>query len=422
MIPIKNQLNWKEFNGIDWLVSILLSLSITPLLIIKGATGLFGTILLLVALLFLLKNGTSLSHLRNKKDFYWVCLSLSAPFLALLFAQLIRSDINIKSYDGPIRLIFAIPLFLLIVSRTVNFVNILRWIIPASTIILFFYALIHEQIKGLNLFSGLRLTFQHIDPIIMGNYALLLAFFNLFLIRKELLAWRRTLLIIGFISGATISVLSQSRGGWIAAPILTIIWAILNRSLFSKKYLLISLALAGLLPIAAYFYIDLIAYRIDVGLQEIISWFNGTSKETSLGIRLSMWKLSTYLFSLNPLSGYGDKNFDPSFLANQTLLSIGSRGGVDTLYCCGPHNEFFANLLRSGIFGLASYFLIYFLPLVLFIKSIKYKPEDLAPKLGVCLIVSMLIMGIGNEMLSLKFTYVFYAIILSILLGQSLKK
>lgn len=405
------------------IVEFLIFLSIIPLLLLKGVAAIFGTTLFVYAFFLCIKYNFSIS-LRPRKNIYLIYFFFLSPLIAILLSQIIRGDFEIRAYDGPLRFILAIPLFIYINNKNFDFIKVISWALPISIIIIYVVSLIPLSHFGMPIFSNdSRLTVKHLDPIIFGNYSIIFAFCCLFLITVETNKNHLLFLILGFILGVTLSIQSQSRAGWIAGIFLLKILIILNWKLFKSHILISSVIIITLITSITFTLItdNLVSSRINVAITEIQLWFNNPHIYTSTGTRLSMWKLSGYLFSINPLSGYGDKNFDPSFLTNQTFLAIGSQGGVETIYCCGPHNELLGHILRSGVFGLIAYLCTYGIPLYFFIKSMKHPEVKQASMLGICLIAGMSISGLSSEMLSLKFTFTFYALIISILVGNCLK-
>ncbi len=407
------------------LIKALIILSIVPLLAFKGIAAIFGSALFLITLFLWLKNYNDF-ELPVRQDKVLLFLFFSSPVLAILITQLLRQDLNIGAFDGPIRFIFAVPLFIYILNNKFDFAKIITWSISISLILLLIYVLAFDQTRDgqlLSIAKGHRLTVQHLDPIIFGNYSIILAFCCLISVNGRTSKSMFLLLMSGFMCGVTLSILSQSRSGWIAGFFMLLIFISVNFT-FLKSHYKISLSILFILFLGLFTTLstnNIVSTRFYTALNEIYLWFKNPEIYTSTGTRLSMWKLGSYLFSLNPFHGYGDKSFDPSFLTNEVFLTIGKQGGVETIYCCGPHNELLGHMLRSGLFGIAAFISIFFVPLYFFLKFRSASEKSQSAVIGICFISGMLITGLSSEMLSLKFTFTFYALIVSILLGQCLR-
>lgn len=128
-----------------------------------------------------------------------------------------------------------------------------------------------------------------------------------------------------------------------------------------------------------------------------------------------MLKIGLELASLKPFLGYGNLNDFSSFIDTSTL-SIIEREALAMIGCCGPHNEAIGNLLRAGLFGVFSYLALYLIPFVIFLNH-----KDIqASVMGAMVVIGLFISGFFTEMLGLKISYTFYAIITSGMLATVL--
>lgn len=347
---------------------------------------------------------------------------LSFPTLSILVSQMLGRGWNWSEYDGPIRLLLCIPLYYVLKKANYNLTNSLQAPLSASILfVLLIIAVVPQTRDGYTvqlLSTSTRLTLSHIDAIVFGNLvATLTMLLVVFFLRKQSFIKLVTVGVIIFI-GIAMVILSQTR-----SSLLIILTSFSVLYFFTGKLKLYHsplhlLALSSTL-ILAYFFIPIIQTRIDQTFHEIYLWFSGINTQTSSGSRISMWLLSWQLFILNPIAGYGDKRFPQSFLDNQDLLQNYGQMAVETIYCCGPHNEFFANLLRAGIWGGVAYITTYALPTFIFCRHlICVNKESVPAKLGLVLTVCFFIGSLTNEMLSLKFIFSFFGIMLTIFLAE----
>ena len=164
-----------------------------------------------------------------------------------------------------------------------------------------------------------------------------------------------------------------------------------------------------------YFFIDSFKIRIDAALTEVMQWQTNSQTTTSTGVRLDMWKMTTHLFSLNPWVGYGEFSTLP-VTKDPYILSFANAKSIKTILCCGPHNEVAAQSLRSGIFGISALLATYMIPIYIFLRS-RVSQSTL---MGMMLCTGVFICGFATEMLGLKISYTFYAILTSGLIATTL--
>lgn len=148
---------------------------------------------------------------------------------------------------------------------------------------------------------------------------------------------------------------SQSRGLWLAL-IIVIIALTIKTILNNKKitYLLIPLMLAS--GIAYYVSHEKISQRIHQTTIEVEQIMNG-NLDTSIGLRLQMWKAALILSQESPLIGLGDahKTYKEE-LAQQKIIS------PSVVNFTHYHNQFLSDLVKYGIIGLALLLLSIILP------------------------------------------------------------
>jgi O-antigen ligase len=178
------------------------------------------------------------------------------------------------------------------------------------------------------------------------------------------------------------------------------------------------LAILGL-----YFFIDFFHARVNSIYYEISSWMNKTNTETSAGSRLSFWQMSWILFKQNPFCGYGDLGYQSQLLMPQ-IQSAFSQEAISLMRSVGPHNEYLANMVRSGIFGFIAVSLQFFVPGVVFIRGLKSSIHGVksASAMGLCLVMGMMITSLSQEVLTLKYTNSFYGLMIAALCASVLWK
>jgi O-antigen ligase len=128
-----------------------------------------------------------------------------------------------------------------------------------------------------------------------------------------------------------------------------------------------------------------------------------------------MWKMTAHLFSLNPWVGYGEFSTLP-VTKDPYILSFADAESIMTIQCCGPHNEIAAQTLRSGVFGISALLATYMIPMYIFLRS----KMNQSTVMGMMLCTGVFVCGFATEMLGLKISYTFYAILTSGLIATTL--
>lgn len=398
----------------DRLLIILLTLIPFLFMTIKGGLGLEFLLILVLGLFLLWSDPDSKKKIAGM-DHRWLMLAaLALPILGVLIGEAFRMGFQPRNYDGPSRMLLAIPILLVVFARRIDYARILAITLPPALVVTWIYAAATQGPR-----FGDRLTVTYSDPILWGGFAMVHGFICLFSIRTGDSTLRKCYLYAGLATGIAMSVISQSRGGWIAAMALSCIWLWINRKSF-KFYQLALAILALILSLTlAYFAVDIVHLRINEVFVEAGNWMSGSKADTSTGLRLTFWKMGLYLFSQRPFAGYGDHGLLP-YLNDPYLLSFASAEAVSMIQNAGPHNEFIADLLRSGVFGFFSYAGKYFIPLYVFVKIYaKNDGKNLAALQGICLVAGCMVSSMSIEVLSYKHVYVYYAATVAALMGSA---
>ncbi len=398
---------------------LMAGVSLFPLLYMtyRGWTNRWLVALFVLALVFSIFRWKLIKTELGDRFSQLLILTLASPFLAILLSQLLRNDININAYDGPLRFLLAGLIFLYLKHKRIDFLYLFQYIAPISLLIavgvIFYYP------ETSNYWGG-RYASYFVDPLTFGGYALVIGFTCLFLlnIKKDTL-FLSALKLMGFACGLFLSIGSGSRSGWMAIPFVLGLWIFINRK-NTKLVINVSLILISALVIAL-FVNESLQQRILSIFQEIFAWMtNRTEKEQgSGGIRLNMWKISIILFLESPFYGYGSvENFkhllnEPMIKNHISEIAISSIGN-------GPHNEILALMLRAGLFGLISGLLLFLAPLYIFIKKLKANSKNISAQVGICFVLCILICSLSIEVFNLKYTTSFYALMLACLGAQAL--
>ena len=258
------------------------------------------------------------------------------------------------------------------------------------------------------------------DAINRGNMGMLFGLISLVaLFAVSGRSWR-VLAFIGFAGGVVLSVLSGSRGGWLALVIslftLTFVFFKFARKMEFRILVFVQLILLfGLILFWDYLPIQ---GRVMQAIHDMQRYADG-SINTSVGYRLELWKVSYYAFLEKPLLGWGWTNFNA---AHQYVMQAGL---VDKTRLFGhPHNQFLLFLVETGLFGMLALLAFLLWPLLVAIRYIRESVEINARVYWAVLMIvvteAMVEFSLTDDSFSQKY-FVFVFLLLSLVVLQFLK-
>ena len=347
------------------LVWLIASLTFTMSLGVYGGYSVPIGALFLFSLvgLFFLDSGLS----KTRQDRYLIYTWCGFTLLIAWFVFL--DGWHSRELDRPARFLLAVPILLVL----------MRLPLPKSPFL--FYGVISGACASLmvalydRFWLGLPRAQGGENAIMFGDTAMMLGFMSCAGLTYFYAKQQRVLCVLsllGVLSGVSASFLSGSRGGWIAAPLIAffIIWQ--SRELFPRKVLiggvgaaLFALALSIAIPQTG------IQQRIHAAFVDLEKYHQGNSN-TSVGLRLDMWKSAFYLAAESPVFGegqYGSRTIREE-LAEKNIIHQNA-ATFDHL-----HNEYLTSLGFQGIVGLVVLLLVYLVPLRLFMKKVRFYSDN----------------------------------------------
>ncbi|HLP97591.1 MAG TPA: O-antigen ligase family protein [Sideroxyarcus sp.] len=401
--------------------AIVIALFLYPvfLLTLHGGMNAMFALLFLIALIHFVR---ARKYARDMLDFPGVgilSLAMASPLIAISLSQAFHADFQARSFDGASRLLLAIPILLVLRKVELKHLGIVQYAFPLGAIGAFFTVMLYAP----NQQHPDSVNTYFLNHIHLGNLSLMLAVLSLLGIhwmRKDP-PWAVLLKLLGCIAGIYVSVRTGTRGGWIALPIFFLVWFYFRNNTQPWRQISLALTLALVTCLAGYFLAQPVRSRIDLIYTDLLAFQHG-DPDTSIGIRLQLWKAALFLFSENPLFGVGADGFKS---AMQAMTSAGritpmaaEFGGAEV------HSEVLAHTVRFGIFGLISTMMVYFVPLFLFMKFAKtnLQPQRTAAIMGVVLVAGFLVFGLTVEILNLKMTIAFFGLTLAVLFAIATNK
>ncbi len=338
-------------------------------------------------------------------------LAMLLPTVAVLANQVSLGTIEPREFDGPARFLLAPVLYLALVNTRVNLAAALELAFPVGAISAFLTATLTPPVWG-------RAVSYFLDAIHFGDFALLFGFLSLFSINWYRLdsRWMLGLKLLGSIAGIYTSILSGTRGGWLAIPVLAALWLFWVNRERGKLYRYLTLVTVLIACVASYFLSGMVQQRVDRAIANLHSYAAG-GVDSGTAARLELWKASYYMFTQRPWFGVGTEGF------KQMLTTMHEQGRIAELVMVEgkmeAHSEIAANLARYGAVGLVAILMLYLVPIWNFAKFLRSKNglSAGAARMGICVAVSFLVFGLTVETFNLKVVAAFYSFTIAVLLA-----
>jgi O-antigen ligase len=345
-------------------------------------------------------------------------VALSSLFLVVVIGQVMRMRAYPADWDGPSRYLMSGLLLLFFIEKRVRFAQMFAIVAPIALILALLVSLNNPEVAAK--WSG-RFATSFVDPNTLGSYAVILSFMTLIALDEGTSnpMWMKVVGYAGVAAGVFVATLAASRGGWLAAAPLFGFWIYCRWRLGARR-IVAGFAIVLVFVVAALVLVPNVTSRAAGSLAEIVNWFNGSNTETAAGQRLSVWKLGLALFLEHPLTGYGPGIAE--HLATAKFSAFASPAIITILVYGGPHSDLLGMVLGSGILGILPFILLLLMPIGFFWKHLRSADPDarLGSELGVALALGVLVCGLTNEMLSLKYLASFYGITMAGLAAQVL--
>jgi O-antigen ligase len=338
-----------------------------------------------------------------------LCISLVLPIAAVALSTLSHGNPVFPVWDSPSRFIFVIPVFL--VLRRVR-PQVLAWAdisfalgaLAALAVVLFAS---RDWGQG-------RLGSKFLDPIHFGDLALAFGVLSVVAInwwRKDN-AWVVALKVAGLFAGLAVSMLSGSRGGWLALPFVAILvlWQ-LGRGKSMRWKVLVPLAFVVLLGLI-YGASGSVRERIHLVSSDMSNYEHG-DQDTSVGVRFQLYKAAWELIRENPVLGLGGYGFRD---AMDPLVKQGKLTPVAAVLGKGEtHNQMLAYLANYGIVGGLALLAIYLVPAIFFVKRLRSASASARSSalIGLLFVVMFFVFGWTVETFDFRGVTALYAVMVA---------
>lgn len=226
--------------------------------------------------------------------------------------------------------------------------------------------------------------------------------------------WKfKVIMFMGFLLGTGASILSGSRGSWIALLAGLFFLFIINPRRWSIKTRVITI-IVSLLIITSTYLIPTVQSRIDTAVANIDVYLSNDNAFTSVGLRLETWRVSAIAIEENWLLGIGEGNFRSKM---EQMVDQGLANPVIATSIAHAHNEFISATLHRGVPGLFSLLLLFLIPLMMFLKNIRHEEGNrkLLLSCGIMLIISSMATSLSDNFFEHHNETLFYTIYIYII-------
>ncbi|AYM78125.1 O-antigen ligase [Janthinobacterium sp. HH103] len=230
----------------------------------------------------------------------------------------------------------------------------------------------------------------------------------------------RAVMLLGCLAGIVGSIISGSRGGWIALPVCLIFFVVHHSKKHGKRYLMMGLlALAGLSIVAYVLPHSTVKERITLGISNIHTFEDRGEVDTSIGQRLEMWRTAIDMSQQRPWTGLGRNGY----MEQKSMLVAEGKANISIRRHTNAHNDYLDTMVKRGIIGVLALLALFLVPLALFARSLRQSSPAAQPYAlaGVVLCTCYLIFGLTTSSLTLNIgiiMLVFPMVILWALLRQ----
>lgn len=387
-----------------------LLLLVYPVLMLTVNSGMNGVflIMLLLAIAALAKRPPGMAGITWRREMTLYVMAMLGMTAAILISQTALQTYTAHPHDAASRYWLGIPVFLLLYRLSTATFAGLQYAFPLAAIIGLVLA---REMYG-------RLGLATLDLIHFGDFELMLGILSLYSIdwfRRDGLA-SRIFKTAGFIAGLSTSLMSGSRGGWLAIPVFLAIYYLLNAARLPLKKVLVGAGVALAVATATYCLSDIARMRVQQVVADVDAYRQG-NRDTSVGIRLQLYQAAVEVFFRNPVYGVGPEGY-----ANEMQRML-DEGRVSELTAAmgkaEVHNDILSKAVGMGVFGLAAILALYWVPFHLFWRAAKVLSgvPKRAAEMGLLFVGGFFVFGWTVEILNLTMAAAFYSFSVAVFLA-----
>ena len=407
---------WHATSAADKAVLLALGSSFLLYFMVRGWLNAAPVVLFLFAVgQFALGHAPASRRVLADTRVRWLVAALAAPLVAVAAVQLLRHEFVPRYFDAPLRLFMAGVILVYLLARRIDFLRLAGIVFPLGVLLsaayLFGYPGAAKYFWTYN-----RMATYFMDPLTLAAHITIAGFVSLFLVDAGGTdpVWLRVLKYCALGAALAVSIATGSRSGWVMVPLLVSLWLIGHHRVRHPMQVLFSVFAISVACFALYWGSDVVHARVAKGIEDVVGYFDGGSKDTSLGVRLSLVRANWILFLQNPLYGWG-------FQSLPVLSSIPQMAGFYTpalegyFVRSGGHNELLQNMMRMGVLGLVSRLMLFLVPAVLFARAARsaLPRRRCAGYVGLVAVIGYFTASFSMEVFNLLYASSFYGLLIA---------
>jgi O-antigen ligase len=343
----------------------------------------------------------------------WLFVGVLFFYFVINSALILHHDLPVRHYDNIIRVILAIPVYFLLIryppQEKYFWLGLVVGALGAGV-----FAVFQIYTSHANIIDNRANGFIH--AIQFGDISLLTAGLvfcgGLWHVHENKFYFLITFFASSLL-GLAASLLSSSRGGWLAIPLLFLVYYLASDT-FLRKKIAWFFVLGGFVFSTSYIILpetNFLKKRVAVTHYEINAYFDKGTDYTSVNSRVMMWQSGLNAFKYKPILGWGDLVAIKSYFPSQ-WSELNKLDNFNHL-----HNEYIDALAKKGLVGFTALMALYLIPLYYFIGLMRTRQADVMPfaAAGVVLIVCVMTFGLTQCFLahnSGTTVFVFYLVII----------
>lgn len=342
----------------------------------------------------------------------WVVLAFGANFLFATATFLARPEAGSGSVEKPLRMLLAVSALALVLAARPSASALWRGISVGA---LGGALLVGHQriVLGMERPGGL------LNAITTGDILMLFALLSL--VAAIGVSRARTVSVAGTVAGLAGSLMTGTRGGWLAAglaaglvPLLAVKYGRRGgaaRSALAVGIVCVLLAGAWLAPVTG------VRARVEQGVADVTAYMEGGSAYTNIGIRLALWEGAAVLIAERPLLGADYATY------RRELARHVAEGRLDpvVLPAVHFHNDALQALVSGGIAGLLVWLATLAAPGLFFARMLALRAAARVPALaGMVVVTSYFAFGLTEVIFWSVKASLLYALLVCMLMGLSL--
>lgn len=258
-----------------------------------------------------------------------------------------------------------------------------------------------------------------------GNHTLMLGVLMLLSLKWTVTAWpraERAIKVFLGLAALAAFVLTMTRSGWVAVPVFVVIGGFLAVSQMRPARIAMAIAVLGVLMAAVFLGNDTLRERATIAYEETMACQDEQSTaNTSICIRLQLWRASLDMLAEQPLAGNGDRRLFGEYLQSRSL----PKGLVSEYTAKGwgePHNDLMLALASFGVPGGLALLLIYLGPSWIFLRRMAFHNSAgvrTAAAMGLAFCLGMMIFGFTETMFRGMRSVSYYALTVALFMALS---